>query len=104
MSLKVVISTYPDQKTSRFVAKETIQQKIAACVQISEKITSLYSWENNFKEDTEYRVIFKTNEKNIEALKAYILKTHPYKIPQVIILDVQQSSLDYEHWINHAVT
>jgi len=100
MLIYLVITTYPNLIIAKKVSAFVVKEKLAACAQISDNIISFYDWNNALQEDQEYRVIFKTNLKQLDALKHYIECDHPYKVPQLIIIPVHSSD-SYAEWLHH---
>jgi len=100
MLIYLLITTYPNLENAKEVSTFVIRERLAACAQISDSIISFYEWDNVVKEDQEYRVIFKTDFKKLDALKDYIHSHHPYKIPQLIMLPVH-SNESYAEWVHH---
>ena len=77
---------------------ELVRSKIAACVNIT-KISSVYSWQGNIENTDEYLAIFKTTHKNKTKLKNQIKKTHPYKVPEIAELKLQNLNKPYLDWL-----
>lgn len=100
MLLYLLITTYPNLELAKEVSSFAVKEKLAACAQVSDTIISFYKWDNFVHEDQEYRVIFKTNFKQLNALKYYIHSQHPYKVPQIIMLPVYSNN-SYAEWVYH---
>lgn len=100
MLIYLVIVTYPNLENAKEVSTFVIKEKLAACAQISDAILSFYHWNNALQEDQEYRVVFKTNLKKLDALKDYLNSYHPYKIPQIMMIPVR-SNKSYAEWVCH---
>jgi periplasmic divalent cation tolerance protein len=98
MKAVIIISTYPDKKSISKIAKEFVQNKTAACVNIS-KISSIYSWKNKIENTSEYLAIFKTISKNKKLLKQKIKETHPYDVPEIAEIDITSINKTYLNWL-----
>jgi len=94
----IIISTYPNKKTISKIAKEFVQYKIVACVNIS-KISSIYSWNKKIENTSEYLAIFKTTLKNKKLLKQRIKETHPYDVPEIAEIDITSINKSYLKWL-----
>ena len=90
----VILSTYPNKKSVQKISNELVRSKIAACVNIT-KISSVYSWQGKIENADEYLAIFKTTQKNITKLKNQIKKTHPYEVPEIAELKLQDLNKPY---------
>ena len=94
----IIISTYPDKKTVTKTANELVKKRLAACVNIS-KISSIYSWKGKIENTSEFLVLFKTTQKNKNALKKAIKKMHPYDIPEIAEIDIISINQPYLKWL-----
>jgi len=94
----IIVSTYPDKKTVTKTANELVKKRLAACVNIS-KISSIYSWKGKIENTSEFLVLFKTTQKNKNALKKAIKKMHPYDIPEIAEIDVSSINQPYLKWL-----
>ncbi len=94
----IVISTFPDKDSLANTANQIVKEKLAACVNVID-ITSTFFWEGKIENTPEYLALFKTTEKNKEALKERIDSTHPYDVPE--IAEIMPSSLNepYLKWL-----
>ena len=98
MGAVIIISTYPDKKSILEIANMTVKEKIAACVNFT-KINSIYTWQNNLENTTEFLAFFKTTDKKKKLLKNKIKKSHPYKVPEIVELEVKSLNKPYLDWL-----
>ena len=94
----IIISTYPDKKTVTKTANELVKKRLVACVNIS-KISSIYSWKGKIENTSEFLVLFKTTQKNKNALKKAIKKMHPYNNPENAEIDIISINQPYLKWL-----
>ena len=94
----IIVSTYPDKKTVTKTANELVKKRLAACANIS-KISSIYSWKGKIENSSEFLVLFKTTQKNKNALKKAIKKMHPYNIPEIAEIDIISINQPYLKWL-----
>ena len=94
----IIISTYPNKKSITKIATELLQNKIVACVNITE-ISSIYSWQGKIQNSSEYLALFKTTQKNKKSLKEKIMKTHPYEVPEIAEIDIASINKSYLKWL-----
>ncbi len=94
----IIVSTYPNKKTVTKTANELVKKRLAACANIS-KISSIYSWKGKIENTSEFLVLFKTTQKNKNALKKAIKKTHPYDIPEIAEIDIISINQPYLKWL-----
>ena len=95
----IIISTFPSEESLRALAREVvIDRKICACVNYV-KIRSLYKWQDEVEDCEEFLTIFKTTIQHAEDLKAGIKKRHPYEVPEVVELTMDDISDSYLNWM-----
>lgn len=92
--------TAPDLETARHLARALVSRKIAACVNISPGLRSIYFWEGALQEDEEVLLLVKTRGGILErGLIPLVLEIHPYHLPEIIALPIVGGSQDYLDWI-----
>ncbi len=99
----IIVSTYPNKKSITKIANELVQNKIAACVNIT-KISSIYSWQGKIENASEYLALFKTTQKNKKSLKEKITASHPYDIPEIAEINIMSINKSYLKWLVESTT
>ncbi len=95
----VVLSTVPDVSTGRKIAQGILEERLAACVNISGPLESHYWWEGEIQRDPEHLLVIKTRGELFVRLEEAIRALHPYDVPEVIALPIEQGSPSYLDWI-----
>ena len=99
----VVLCSCPDNEVATTLAKQIVESKLAACVNVLPAMTSIYTWENKLETATEVLLMIKTSFLAYSALELYITKAHPYECPEIIALPIDQGFEGYLQWINNSV-
>ncbi len=102
MSLIAVITTVDQREQAHRIATTLVQRRLAACAQISE-IDSIYRWQGEVRQEPELRILFKTTAEAYAALEAALRELHPYALPQIVALPVEQVFAPYAQWVNEQV-
>lgn len=102
--MRLVLSTTPVKDASS-LAKKLVEERLAACVNIVPKISSVYIWKGELQEDTEALLFIKTTASCVGPLTHRLKALHPYDVPEIITLKVseKEGNLDYLSWVRNAV-
>ena len=95
----VIFCTIKEKKEAEKIAKEIVQKKLAACVNIIEGLTSIYEWEGSVCTESECQMIIKSKHVLYNELKESILSLHSYEVPEIISLPVSEGLESYLNWI-----
>lgn len=95
----VVLMTTKDVTEAEKIAAELVKDGLAACVNIINKVRSVYKWQGEICHDTEALCVIKTIKKNFEPLKDKIKSMHSYTVPEVIGLQIDVGSQKYLNWL-----
>lgn len=94
----IIQTTCPTKEEAEKIVKVLINEKLVACVQLSE-IDSFYNWDNQFCSDKETLLNIKTRKKHFKKIKSKIKELHSYDVPEIIQLDISNSSKKYLKFI-----
>uniref|UniRef100_A0A0A9WQZ2 Protein CutA n=1 Tax=Lygus hesperus TaxID=30085 RepID=A0A0A9WQZ2_LYGHE len=99
----IVFVTAPTETVATDIGKGLVTNKLAACVNVVPKITSIYEWEGAINEDSEVLMMIKTRTSRVPELTEYVRKHHPYKVCEVISTSIEDGNLPYLQWISSLV-
>ena len=94
-----VVTTVGSQADAQAIARGLIEQRLAACVQVSGPITSVYRWEGNVETGEEWYCIAKTMRDLYPQVESAILDLHAYDQPEIIATAVVAGSQGYLDWV-----
>jgi len=94
-----VLTTLPDQDAARNLARQLVEARLAACVNILAPCTSVYHWQGVLNEDGEIPVIIKSTAANYSRIEALIREHHPYELPELITIDITNGLPAYLAWV-----
>jgi periplasmic divalent cation tolerance protein len=93
----VFITTACD--AARSMAKQLVEKRLAACVNVIGKIESHYWWDDAVQEDNESLLICKTTVSKLDALMAWVNETHSYDLPEVLAVKIDAGLPEYLAWV-----
>jgi periplasmic divalent cation tolerance protein len=95
----LVVSTCPDAETAQRLARALVEQRLAACVNIVGPVTSVYRWRDAVETAGETLLVIKTGADRYDALEDALRAMHPYEVPEIVAVPVQQGLRDYLEWV-----
>ena len=100
----VVISTAPRAEDAEFIARELVERRLAACVNVLPPMTSIYRWRGEVERAEEVLMVVKTTEDRFEAVRDALVKGHSYDVPEVLALEVKAGHAPYLAWLDESVS
>lgn len=96
----LVLTTLPlDAETDAF-ARELVDERLVACVNVLPEVRSIYRWEGKVETADERQLLMKTTRERVPLLLQRIRALHPYEVPEFIVLPIVDGSDDYLAWID----
>ena len=94
-----VITTTDSPELAESIARKLVAEKLAACVQVTGPIKSVYRWEGKVETSAEWKCEAKTTGDNYERVEAAIRELHTYDEPEIIATEVVAGSESYLNWV-----
>ena len=95
-----VLTTVDDRAVALDLARAVVAARLVACAQVSGPLTSVYRWQGEVEQATEWACVMKTTGRRYDELAAWIARHHPYDTPEVIVTPIVQGAHDYLEWIS----
>lgn len=95
----VVFVTVPSEAEAARIGRTLVEERLAACANVTGQIRSIYRWQDAIEDDAEFLMILKTSQASLDALIARASELHSYDVPEVIALPIQQGYRPYMNWI-----
>ena len=99
MGINLVYITCKDRLQALEIGRAVVADRLAACANVLDGMTSLYHWEGKLVEDNECVLILKSQEKHFQALSARVKALHSYAIPCILSLPLEDGNADYLRWL-----
>jgi periplasmic divalent cation tolerance protein len=97
----IVLTTVPSEDAGKEIARKILEARLAACVNVSKKVSSMYWWEGRIEDTEEVQLFIKTKLDLYNSLEGLIIQNHPYKVPEIIAIPVKAGSTKYLEWISN---
>lgn len=96
----IVLSTCSSEREARLIARQLIENKLAACVNITPGISSIYRWKGTIQEDSECLLLIKSRRDLFEQLRSELVKIHSYDVPEIVAFSMVDGSEAYLNWMD----
>ena len=100
----LVLTTYPDAEGAETLARTLVRERLAACVNVLPRMTSIYMWKDEEQRGEEHQLFIKTRAAQFEALKSRIDALHPYEVAEIIALPITHGLDAYLNWIDESTS
>ena len=97
--LAEVIITAADADWLAEFTRRLVEDRLAACGQNIAAIRSIYRWDGAVQDDPEARVALHTRMDLVDAIVERANAEHPYDVPCVIALPIDQGNPAYLQWV-----
>jgi periplasmic divalent cation tolerance protein len=83
VSLVQLITTLESREQAVSLARDAVEARTAACVQVIGPITSVYRWHGEMEETEEFLCLLKVPSEGMEKLVQFVRDRHPYDTPEL---------------------
>lgn len=95
----VVLTTLENADQARTLVRELVDRRLIACGTVFDHVVSLYRWKGAVEEATETQVLLKTRRDRWGDLLAAVRELHPYEVPELLALPVEEGLAPYLEWV-----
>src|ERR1700751_1415791 len=88
MRVLVATCTFPEHEIAWRISRDAVEKGFAACATLIPEAKSIYRWKGQIETANETAVVFKTTEDQFETLQNFVLKDHPYEVPEFVAFAV----------------
>jgi|Deesub1362B_J571_1020462.scaffolds.fasta_scaffold00263_18 periplasmic divalent cation tolerance protein len=103
-TFSLILTTVPDQATGENLAHLLLENRAAACVTIIGQGESYFWWEGKVQKESEFVLLIKTRSDNFSRVVNLITRHHPYEVPEIISLPLQEGYQPYLAWLTNETT
>jgi periplasmic divalent cation tolerance protein len=99
----VILVTAASRRECRKIARHLVEARLAACVNITQPIESIYRWEGKLADDDEFLLLIKSTRELFPRIKKEISRIHSYHTPEIICLPIIDGSRNYLQWVTDSL-
>lgn len=96
----IILVTAGNKKEAQSIAVSLINSKLAACVNIVDKVDSLFFWEAKIDRAKEYLLVIKSKKEKLPKIIKLVKSLHSYEVPEIIAIPIIAGSKSYLRWID----
>lgn len=97
----IVYTTSPTKDKAEKITKILVKEKLAACCNIF-KVDSIFRWQGKIEKSKEYGIFIKTKGSLFKKVKRRIKEIHPYSVPCIVSLPVENGYKKFLEWIDES--
>jgi len=100
---RIVMTTIDSADKAQVLARALLERHLAACVNIVERVQSIYRWEGAIESATEWLLLIKTQAMLLPQLESTLRELHSYELPEFLVLKMDAGSAEYLRWLATSV-
>ncbi len=99
-----VFVTVPSRESGLALARQVVEESLAACVNVVPNVTSIFRWKGKVTEEEEVLLMLKSSAGKVPALIARVAELHTYEVPEVLSLRVEDGFGPYLDWVGECTS
>jgi len=99
----VIFITASGKKEAEDIARALLKNKLAACVNIVERVKSFFWWKGSVDQAKESLLIIKSKKAKFPRIIKLVKSIHSYKVPEIIALPVVCGESNYLRWVDESI-
>ena len=94
----IISTTFNSLQKAQEISLALLSSKLAGCTQI-QNIGSSYVYNQQICIEDEFLLTIKTKTSLFSSVENYLIKHHPYQVPQIIATTISHISAQYAKWL-----
>lgn len=96
----VVLCACGSPEEAERLARLVVELHLAACVNITAPMRSIYRWKGKIEDADECLLLIKSTRARFEELSDALRAAHSYDVPEILALPAVAGSPSYLNWID----
>jgi len=97
-----LVITTCSARDERPIVDALLSARLAACI-TTLPVKSTYIWKGKIESDEEKMLLIKTKRERSRDVERTIKEVHPYEIPEILCIDIEDGHHEYLKWIEEVV-
>lgn len=103
MNAVVIFITCQNKKEAKRISLKLLKNRLAACVNILDKVESFFWWQGKIDRAGEVLLIIKSQKTKLPRIIKLVRSLHSYEVPEIIALPIAGGYKPYLRWINASI-
>ena len=99
MTVAIVYAVFADVDEAMRIGRTLVEERLAACINITAPCTSIYWWEGTVEQSDEAPAILKTTVARADALIERIAELHSYEVPAIVAWPADHALPAFAEWV-----
>lgn len=95
----LVLTNVPDRAVAENLARELVESRAAACVNILAPCRSIYHWQGRVEAADEIPLLIKATKATYPAVERIVRAQHPYDLPELVAIPITHGLPAYLDWL-----
>ncbi|MFA4988925.1 MAG: divalent-cation tolerance protein CutA [Candidatus Omnitrophota bacterium] len=96
----IIFVTVKDKRQARKISSALLENKLAACVNISGSVDSLFFWRGKAERAKEFLLLIKSRKEKFKSIVKLVSSLHSYEVPEIVAVPVISGNGPYLRWID----
>lgn len=98
-----IVTTTEHREDAERIARTLVEERLAACAQVTGPISSTYHWQGKIETAQEWQCWAKSRRDLYEQVEQAIRRLHPYEVPEILAMPIFAGSAAYLAWLEAEV-
>jgi periplasmic divalent cation tolerance protein len=99
----LILTNTPTREEALQIAYTIVERHLAAAINISGPLTSVYRWEGQVETTEEWQCLIKTGRELYDRVEQVIYEFHSYTLPAILAWPAPAGSQSYMRWIEQEI-
>ena len=99
----IVLVTTADKAEAEKMAQSLLKEKLIACANIINPVTSFFHWSGKIDKAEEWLVVMKSRMDLFAQLAERVKAHHSYEVPEILALPIVEGSKAYFDWMGEVL-
>jgi periplasmic divalent cation tolerance protein len=87
------------EQEARSIARQLVDERLAACVNVVGPVRSVYRWRDAIEEEPEFLLLIKTRANLLARVERRVIELHSYEVPELLAIAPSGGSAAYLGWL-----